>query len=272
MPSKENIAKVKTMIDFLVTNNPYYAVQTNLDALFGDHTSHIDEGIPYNDAIAAVSAGYSGRDDIESEDGLVMENVGFTSGNSNPGAMDQMKLRVLNHCIGGGRFVQSRVGNQAVPDFENEALLSMLFPHLDPWGIGGFGHPGRKVRVSMEEQLRHLLSLWDSPFQRDTQFAFVYYNILQKRHISQAVRFRIVQQLLSIDPDRLQNLVRCFQADQFYQTVHEEDQRILRTLRQVSLVCHDVPGTAGHKVALRNQIRSLITYRGTPTFPVFICR
>ena len=107
-----------------------------------------------------------------------MENVGYTSGDKSPVSYRDMKLRALSHCLNGGRFIRSQAGDTFVPDFHNPALLTWLFPHLDPWGIGGFHHPARVDPISMDEQLRYLLQRADGRFQRDPDFAFVYFNIL----------------------------------------------------------------------------------------------
>ncbi|OSD02450.1 hypothetical protein PYCCODRAFT_1367474 [Trametes coccinea BRFM310] len=160
-PTAENIAKlhpvlvrksrVKSMIDFLITQNPHYSPdgnfkgfdQANLDALFGDGTAQVEEGIPCameighiqsNDAIAGSTEGYvPGQDAMPSSDGdILTETVGYTDGDNSPVDYGSMTRKALMHCLHQGRFVQSQAGSRFVPDFENSELLSWLFPHLDP--------------------------------------------------------------------------------------------------------------------------------------------
>lgn len=190
---------VETIIKFLILSNPHYEPdedfiglsETNLDALFATDRHPSGEGVPCcmdigfieeTDAIRATTADYTGRNDIAdpppSEGAILMENVGYTSGDKSPVSYRDMKLRALSHCLNGGRFIRSQAGDTFVPDFHNPALLTWLFPHLDPWGIGGFHHPARVDPISMDEQLRYLLQRADGRFQRDPDFAFVYFNIL----------------------------------------------------------------------------------------------
>ncbi|TFK90039.1 hypothetical protein K466DRAFT_574462 [Polyporus arcularius HHB13444] len=306
MPTMESIRKlypllarkstIETLIRFLVENNPYYAVDqerffglstANLDALFGPGTQTQDVGVPCSieigflensEAIRATTTGYANRnqdDDLAPNDGtILMENVGYTSGDESPVAYRQMKMSALSHCLHGGQFICSKAGDRFVPDFENPALLTWLFPHLDPWGIGCFHHPDRSRPISMEEQLRYLLEIDDSPFERDPDFAFVYYNILQKKNVCDSVRFRvkasqqrrIVANLLSIDKILLEGLIKQYQNNASYEPRTAEERSLLSLIDDVSTVLHNIPGTTGYKLNLRNEIRALVNYHGTPAF------
>ncbi|PIL26235.1 hypothetical protein GSI_11990 [Ganoderma sinense ZZ0214-1] len=174
--------------------------QRNLDGLFGPGTEGQDEGVPcaldigfIEESVATQSSmsGYTDRepremDNYPSHKDLLMENVGYTMGDESPHSYHAMKLTALSHCLAKGRVIRSLGGETFLPDFENPSLLTWLFPHLDPWGIGGFHEPGRSVPISMEEQLKYLLELDDCRFERDPDFAFVYYNILQKKALCES--------------------------------------------------------------------------------------
>ncbi|TFK78281.1 hypothetical protein K466DRAFT_457902, partial [Polyporus arcularius HHB13444] len=155
---------VETMLRFLIAYNPYYAAddqaffglsRPNLNALFGPGTEDCDCGVLCSmdigfledtEALRASSTGYTARNqDDPCPDGetLLMDNVGYTCGDESPVSYREMKMRALSHCLDGGTFVTSTAGERFVPDFENPALLTWLFPHLDPWGIGSFHHPHR---------------------------------------------------------------------------------------------------------------------------------
>ena len=183
-------------------------------------------------------------------------------------------MKALSHCINGGTFVRSHSGDKFVPDFENPSLMTWLFPYLDPWGIGGFHEQSRTIPISMEEQLKYLMAVDDSPFQKDPDFAFVYFNILQKKAVCDSVRFRvaaaeqeqIVRDLLSVDKDELDRLIARLKANRSYQADTDEEKRILQIVTRVGVSLHDIPGTAGYKLKMRNEIRSLVAFRGTPAF------
>ena len=288
-------SRVKCVLNFLMCENPHYACDTdfhgfsqrNLDSLFGPTSQDIDEGVPCameigyiedNEAIRSTVSGYTEREiDVDSppEDGeLVMENVGYTCGDQSPVAYREMKMKALSHCLSGGRFIRSQAGDKFVPDFENPSLLTWMFPHLDPWGIGGFHEPSREVPISMEEQLKYLLEVEDSPFERDPDFAFVYYNILQKKAVCDSVRFRvkasqhkrIIEELLAVNKTVLESLISRFKSNPDYEPENEEQMRIVSLVNKTGTLLHDLPGTTGYKLKMRNEIRGIVNFYGTPAF------
>ncbi|KAI0706589.1 hypothetical protein C8Q76DRAFT_597651, partial [Earliella scabrosa] len=103
---------------------------------------------------------------------------------------------------------------------------------------------------------------------------FVYYNILQKKAVCDSVKFKvkathqreIVQRILNIDRLLLENLIRKFDRNKQYlpETIEERD--LLNTINRVSTVTRDLPGTTGYKIRMRNEIRSLVNFLGTPAF------
>ncbi len=302
-PSKDTIARlgpvlvrksrVRRMIAFLTEHNLHYRrapdfgglSETNMNLLFRAEEADEDVGIPCameigfleeSEAIRGATADYATRDDGSvvpgDDDEMLMENVGYTDGDETALTYRQMKMRALKHCLMGGKFVRSQAGSQFVPDFQNPRLLSWLFPHLDPWGIGGFFEPTRKVQLTLEEQLAHLLQVHGYPFAGDPDFAFVYFNIMQKKAACDSVNFRvkvsqqqeIVRKLLSINVNVLQRLIDLYESDPKYEPVNVEERSVLHVLGQVRMVGRDLPGTAAYKVTLRNEIRSLVNFKGTP--------
>lgn len=285
-------SRVEKLIRFLINNNPHYRAvdgfngfsQSNLNALFGDEDRTSDEAVPCSidighvetrQAVEGVSSDVSLRDEyMPGEGGIVMENVGYTTGDDSPQSYRDMKMQALTHCLEGGGFVMSRSGSKPIPDFDNPYLLSWLFPHLDPWGIGGFHHPERRRRISSELQLRYLLSVSDGRFQRDTEFVFVYFNISQKKNISNNIRFKvpqmrynqIIKDLLAVDVNRLTALRSSCRREPNYRPTDPYEVNILRLLSRITMVGSNIVGSAAYKVAMRNEIRAMINYKGTPTF------
>jgi hypothetical protein len=71
-------------------------------------------------------------------------------------------------------------------------MLTFTFPHLDPWGIGGFYEPLRTPQqyISFECQVKNLLLQHDSVFQEDPNFAYICWNIIQKKEVNRNIAFR----------------------------------------------------------------------------------
>lgn len=284
--------RVMTMIKFLVDNNPYYKPdkgfsgfsQHNLDELFLGDNNGSDEGVPcaievnfvplnVERVVSAAVDDHSGRNRFDSgsvqEGGvsnvpeLLIENVGFTDGDSSAKSYKSMTLAALTHCLKGGLFVKSVAGSVPIPDFENPSLLGWLFPQLDPWGIGGFHHPRRKVRLSLEEQLKHLLSVNDRRFELEANFAFVYYNIHQKKSVLQNVSFStsasrqasIVKDILSLKPEKVAEFKRKVESQPSYEPCSEEELQISKVLKDVNFVGYKLPGTHAYKFARRSEIQ-----------------
>ena len=207
-------SRVKTIINFLVdeSGNPGYEKSqsgfrgfssAHLDELFGDNTKDIEEGVPcsieighidFNEAVEGATDSYvPGHEVVPGTDNneLLMENVGYVDSDDTPRDNNSLSMRAVSHCLHGGKFIKSQAGSRFIPDFENPLLLTWLFPHLDPWGIGGFHDPRRLEPLSLEQQLKYLLMVHDSPFRDDPDFAFVYYNIKQKKAVFDSVAFRV---------------------------------------------------------------------------------
>lgn len=308
-PTRQNIARlnpvlvrkkrIRTMIEFLVEKNPEYGVHNGFGGLSEENLASLHDGcenaseipkaieigyLAKTDAVDVATSDYtprrvdysSGPSDVDGE--ILMENVGFTSGDASLESFSKMKMRALAHCLEGKSFVQSTAGSQLVPDFQNPHLLTSLFPQLDPWGIGGFHHRRRKVPLSLEEQLSHLIMTEESPFERDSSFAFVYYNILQKKAVYDNVRFTvsesrhkdIVRRLMKVDLGVLSTMESKFKNQSQYKPSLEAEKEILRLLACINLVGHKIPGTGAHKIVLRNEIRAMLNTYGAATMFVTV--
>ncbi|PPQ81758.1 hypothetical protein CVT26_007391 [Gymnopilus dilepis] len=301
MPSKHTISKlgpvlvrksrIQALLVFLLNYNPHYRPgpdlafsQENLDAIH-DHADGPDipntvliTQIDENSGTEDVNADYTPRNEEElvecsRQDELMMENVGYTDGDQSSTAYNAMKMLALERCLGGKPFVVSGTGNRLVGDFNNPSILTWLFPHLDPWGIGGFHEPRRKIKLSMEEQLKHLLNSDDVCFEKDPEFAFVFYNILRKMEICRNVRFRvplteqikIVEELKTLDPLELRKLSTIMEQDHTFRAVDPEHIRMIKIMKSVTMTTRSLPGSDGYKLNMRRQIRAIINAKGAPT-------
>lgn len=283
--------RVKLLIEFLLEYNQHYRCvpgfqgysEQNLNALFSNDRAedvptsvHIGH-IPLNEAIVGATSDYTERnidykmEGINSE--LLMENVSYTLGDDSPLSYRKMKVEALERCLQGKPYLVSGKGTSPLPDFNNPYLLSWLFPHLDPWGIGGFLHPLRKHFISVEQQVKHLLQVDGGLFQNDSQFAFIFYNILRKQAVSHAMRFTtsykqhstIIKKLMQIDPELLNQLKENFEKDALYKPINDKEKSILQLLASVSVLARNIPGSDGYKITQRNRIRGLIYQKSTPT-------
>ncbi|KAF6751218.1 hypothetical protein DFP72DRAFT_816993, partial [Ephemerocybe angulata] len=308
-PDKETIQKmfpvlvrksrVKQLIRFLLDHNPHYRPvegflgysEEYLNNLFTDSK---DCGIPASVEIAVVkdtevtvaaTSAYTQdvqttlpHDQNNDEDSLLMENVGYTMSEKTPISYEIMKQSAIRRCVEGKPYLKVKKGGKFIPDFDNPYILSWILPHLDPWGIGGFHHPRRKRYISMEDQLCHLLQSEDNMFDKDPEFAFIFSNVIRKKKVTQSIRFSaptykyrgIVDSIMSIDRVHLEHLMEKFRVDPMYQPAHDTEKNIVKVLRTINTVTHNVPGSVGQKISMRNELRSIIVAKGAPTLFVTI--
>ena len=119
----------------------------------------------------------------------------------------------------------------------------------------------------------HLLRSECGRFERNNQFAFVYYNIIQKQMVASNVHFsvprslqaRLTRDLLDIDIDVLEDLMGKCWKDPFYELSDEKKKSILNILASVNVVTRHVPGSDGYKLCQHNEIWALMNTKGTPT-------
>jgi hypothetical protein len=146
-------------------------------------------------------------------------------------------------------------GSQLLSD-RDPGLLTFVFPHLDPWGIGGFYERRRSKAqyISFEQQVQNLLMQDESPFHADPNFAYVCWNILQKREVnhntsfmvSQSVQANIVKELTEIGPS-LSSLIKKWTANPNEKPSNSQEKWAIKVLTRLRLIAKDLKGSSGYK-------------------------
>ncbi|EGN98199.1 hypothetical protein SERLA73DRAFT_55221 [Serpula lacrymans var. lacrymans S7.3] len=304
-PTRENVAslkpvlvskrRVQTLINFLVANNIWYKIAgvsfnaDNLADLYPESAQHVDEAVPVAVEIChlqsdygslAATFDYTDQRDIESAlqrdahlDTLLMDTVGYAAGDYTPKDYKLMKAQSLSRVLDSGNFLKMQSGSQFIND-RDPGLMSYLFPHLDPWGIGGFNKPNchPDQRISFERQVQNLLKQHDSLFQKDPRFAYVCWNILQKREVSKNTLFTvsscerdtIVQEMKSLAPE-LTNMISSWERDPGAKPSNQQQKCALKLLNRLKFATKELKGSFGYKLCRQNEIRALIKKFGTPT-------
>ncbi|KZO92228.1 hypothetical protein CALVIDRAFT_487901, partial [Calocera viscosa TUFC12733] len=304
-PLKASGLRVCLLLRFLMTMNAAYTLgaegegpvsfsETNLDSIFGhvgdadkDGIERLPECIEIGHLRTAglvhdMESDVAGRNEyVEAENSaseFFMEACGFVKGDISGEKYRAMKAECLQHCLGGKPFLSSCSGSVPIRDRNNHLLLGGLFPHLDPYNVGSFDHPHRRKKVDMAKQVSHLLSLYDAPFERDAQFAFVYHNILQKRRSTMEAFFRVrevelaslMAEIREVEPNVFGSLSVKLLKEPNYKPEPGPEWSALRVMERVNVVRRDAPGSNGYKCARRNEIRALIHKLGAPALYITI--
>ncbi|KAF8122489.1 hypothetical protein EV363DRAFT_1104622, partial [Boletus edulis] len=276
-------SKVSRIIDFLVTKNEWYQSigvrysEANMASLFDHSLAEDDYGVMQCMQVEHAKDMHQTDDEdsedwVDIQDDIVMDNVAYTLGDYSPHSRESMKAHALAYALDRKRFLNSEAGNAYVSD-SHPGFLSFLFPHLDPWGIGGFNHPARSSaqRLSFETQLRCLLRQYQSPFARDPIFTFVCWNIIQKLSATRQVMFsmkasehqRVARELSELAPS-FTDLANRWITDPHARANTELEKRTMEILRKVQMATKKLKKSAGYKLCRRNEVRSLIRRFSTP--------
>jgi hypothetical protein len=225
------------------------------------------------------TANYTDCDTLSTEDeDLTMEAVGYATGNHSPQNYCNMKARVISWCLDRKWFVRIQSRSTAVND-KDPGLLSSLFPHLDCWGIGGFCEPYHTPdqHISFECQVWNLLLQHNSPFQKDPNFVYICWNIIQKREVNKNVCFQTNEEMqdrfareLTDPAPHLTDLISKWEHDPNAKALNTDEKCALRLLSQLRVVAKDVKGSSGYKLCRRNEIRALMKIMSTPALFLMI--
>ncbi|KAJ7158399.1 hypothetical protein B0H12DRAFT_997918, partial [Mycena haematopus] len=262
--------RVKMLLDFLTSNNPAYSEGLTISAQNLNHlySGNDHAGVPVSVEIRSLARNSEGAvsegpviEEAHSE--LLMEAVGYTQGDFSHGSYKYMKGVALDACLKGHKFVQVRSGANFTDD-ENPLFLTQAFPHLDPWGIGGFNNPNRsdQQRISFERQLKNMLRQHNRQFIDDSNFAYVCWNILQKKTTRQTIAFKtserhrqlVIDELFTVQPG-LQAMIKKWRSNPQARPVSDIEKKAVKLLSMVKLIPKTLHGSAAYKQCRRNEIR-----------------
>ncbi|SGY63900.1 BQ5605_C007g04845 [Microbotryum silenes-dioicae] len=121
----------------------------------------------------------------------------------------------------------------------DELVLSELWPHLDPFGLLGFCVE-RNLKISLDEQVNHLLNLYDSDFDATQKVA------------------RIGAALLIIDVDVVSEMIKKFKDTKRYKATTEAEKHINHILAELQSFGDKLHGTTAQMLDMRNEIRGYV--------------
>jgi hypothetical protein len=200
-PSAENIKRlspeavlvsknrVQTILYFFMTKNLWY----NLADLCSQDDEHDEQAFTEVAALCWLSAQKSNQVEGRNADhtdrneyirpdknsDVALEAVGSTAGDRSPQNYCIMKASALAWFLSRKQFIKMQGGSKLLFNTD-PAILTYLFPHLDPWGIMGFdqSQPTQNQHISFEHQVKNLLMQYQLRFQVDPNFTYVCWNIV----------------------------------------------------------------------------------------------
>ncbi|SCZ98792.1 BZ3500_MvSof-1268-A1-R1_Chr7-1g09273 [Microbotryum saponariae] len=140
----------------------------------------------------------------------------------------------------GAVFLKIPTGDAPLWEPSDELVLSKLWPHLDPFGLVGFCVE-RDLNISLDEQVKHLLNLYDSDFRCDPSFPVIVSNMLRRREVFRHLAFR--------DTKR-------------YKATTEAEKHTNRILAELQSVRDKFHGTTAQMLDMRSGIRGYVNAFG----------
>ena len=148
----------------------------------------------------------------------------------------------------------------------------MMFPWLFPYGLGGIGLETLDMSDMMHK--RKLLMYHDKRFQMDAHFPLIAFNQEQIKNcntggylLTERRNFDdIAERLMNIDMDVLEDLSKRLSRGDRVKPVTDEEKACYAVVSDLDHVGGHVPGSLTSKRYLRNEIWSLISYIGAPSW------
>ncbi len=180
----------------------------------------------------------------------------------------------LSHLKNGEKLLILGHTDAAESLFKNPTLYSSAFPWLFPYGLGSIDNDKRKIKISAKLHKGHLLMYHDKRFQMDRLFSLFAFNheqikdsttagfILTKQSCFQDVCNRIS----NLDHKVLQDITERYGKEEAVKAETAEEKNCFRLLNDLDKVAEKVDGSFTSKKHMRNELWSLVSYKGAPSW------
>ena len=217
--------------------------------------------------------------DIEEEDGTTEGPCpfivhGITGEELSTKTMKTIKAIALRHLTSEGKILA--IGHAETPEsiYGNPQLFPSMLPWLFPYGLGGIGQIEHKRKLSNMMHKRHLLMYYDKRFQKDPHFPLIAFNHEQMKESTTAGyltaekrSFRdITDRLMNVNLEVLSDLTKRMTEGERVKPETEEEKLCFKLINDLDHVNGHVPGSITQKKYMRNEIWSLISYFGAPSW------
>jgi len=187
---------------------------------------------------------------------------------------ETLKAIAAKHLDNGGKVLA--IGHFKEPQsiWKNPKLYPQMFPWLFPYGLGGIGHERQKHRLSDAEHKRHLLMYHDKRFQKDPHFPLIAFNHEQIKSstkggfiLAKQKSFdNIANRLLQINSDVLTDITERMMKGERVKGESQEEKDCLQLIHDIDRIGGHVKGSITSKKYMRNEIWSLISFQGAPSW------
>ena len=185
-----------------------------------------------------------------------------------------LKLRALEHLDKNGISVGFRHEEKPESMYNNPQVYPQMFPWLFPYGLGGISQPHLKFALSSKAHKKWLLMYHDKRFQKDLYFPMIAFNHEQMKSsstrsflLTKRRNFpSVAKQLLSLKPGVLEAISKRMASGEHVKPVTEDEKKCFAILDNIDLIGGSVKGSITSKKHMRNEIWSLVVFKGAPSW------
>jgi hypothetical protein len=217
--------------------------------------------------------------DMEDEDGAEDGQCpfvvhGITGEEYSTKSIKAIKAIALEHLTSEGKILG--IGHEETPEsiYKNPQLFPQMMPWLFPYGLGGIGQTRHRNKLSAIVHKRHLLMYHDKRFQKDPFFPLISFNheqikgsttggyLLAEKHSFNDISKR----LLNVNVEVLSELSKRMTSGERIKPETEEEKNCFQLINDLDHIGNHVDGSITKKKFMRNEIWSLISYKGAPSW------
>ncbi|TFK80214.1 hypothetical protein K466DRAFT_457428, partial [Polyporus arcularius HHB13444] len=181
--------------------------------------------------------------------------------------------RAVEHFKSQGKALGIGQAKQPESIYDNPQLYPQMFPWLFPYGYGGLRNSRIQKPVSEERRKQQLLMYHDKRFQLEPLFPLVALNHEQIKKSATAGYLladhnkfnEIASRILSISSSTLTALIERLKEGPVKPET-ESEKACFKVLNDLDHVNHKVQGSITSKKYMRNEIWSLVSYLGAPSW------
>ncbi|KAA1479920.1 hypothetical protein DENSPDRAFT_789694, partial [Dentipellis sp. KUC8613] len=180
----------------------------------------------------------------------------------------------MKHLLDGGKVLG--IGHSEIPQsiYNNPHLYPQIFPWLFPYGLGGIGNDYGSVKLSETKKKRALLLYHDKRFQMEPMFPLVSLNHQQIKQsslggylLAKKKNFpNISERLMKVDKNILHKLLDRLAKGEKVQPESDAEKLCYQIIYDLDHVAHHVHGSRTSRKYMRQEIWSLISYKGAPSW------
>lgn len=276
--------KVANALRWLKLNHSDYA---DLSIDYTALQSYPECGIPVNivyrtveDGSNAVVAATSMHETDDSDEvGAATGDCPFKVNGLVGGDLEDMSLTArraaaVHHLRTGGHVLSVGRSESAESMYDNPQLYPQTHPWLFPYGSGGLGTARLRGMMSESSQKKWMLMYHDKRFQRDSRFVLLAFNHEQIKRgtvgsqiLAKRANFSsIVSKVAQLNPAVLSNLVNRLKEGESVTPQTDDEKICFSIMDQIEHVATNIYGSMASKKRMRNELWSLVTYQGAPSW------